>query len=105
MKYLQPLANNEYMIDDTQKFADIIKENKRKDNEEDVSYDIVSLFTSIPIKETNYICDEIYVNKKLEPFCKKRLIFQNLLHRLAIICDFQLTVTCINKRMDAQWEV
>ena len=76
------------MIDDTQKFADIIKENKRKDNEEDVSYDIVSLFTSIPIKETNYICDEIYVNKKLEPFCKKRLIFQNLLHRLATNCVF-----------------
>ena len=35
-----------------------------------VSYDVDSLFTSIPLGETiDFILDEIYVRKKLEPFC------------------------------------
>ena len=39
--------------------------------DEDVSYEIESLFTNIPIKDTtDFICEEIYVHKKLEPICK-----------------------------------
>ena len=46
-----------------------------QDDEEDVSYDIESLFTNIPIEETiNYITDQIYVHRKLTPICSK-LIF------------------------------
>ena len=38
------------------------------EDEEDVSYDVESLFTNIPIKETiDFICEEIYDHRKLEP--------------------------------------
>ena len=61
----------------------MIKSVNSKDNEEDVSYDVASLYTSIPVSETiEYICDEIYKNKVLKPFCEKRLIFKRLLERL-----------------------
>ena len=37
------------------------------EDEEDVSYDVESIFIYIPIKDTiDFICDEIYVHKKLE---------------------------------------
>ena len=37
-----------------------------QDDEEDVSYDVDSLFTNILIQETiNYIIEQIYVHKKL----------------------------------------
>ena len=52
-----------------------------QDDEEDVSYDVQSLFINIPIKETiNYITEEIYVQKKLTPICSK-LIFRKLLKK------------------------
>ena len=51
------------------------RENLLNSNEEYVSYDVDSLFTSIPLGETIYfIVDEIYIWKKLEPFCKKSVI-------------------------------
>ena len=38
-----------------------------QDDEEDVSYDVESLFTNIPIQETiNYIIEPIYVQKKVD---------------------------------------
>ena len=88
-KYLQPLAKNEYKIDDTQSFPEFLKSKDKNEDEEDVSYDVVSLFTSIPIEETiDYICDEIYIRNKLKPFHNKRLIFRNLLRNLATKCIF-----------------
>ena len=54
-----------------------------QDHEEDVSYDVESLFTDIPIEETiNYIIEQVYVLKKLMPICSK-LIFRKLLIKLA----------------------
>ena len=53
-----------------------------QDDEEDVSYDVESLFTNIPIQETiNYIIEPIYYQKKLTPTCSK-LIFRRLLINL-----------------------
>ena len=50
-----------------------------QDNEEDVSYDVESLFTNFLIEEIiNYITEQIYVHKKLIPICSK-LIFRRLL--------------------------
>ena len=41
-----------------------------QDDEKDVSYDVESLFTNIPIEETiNYITEQIYVHKKLMQIC------------------------------------
>ena len=74
-QYLQPLAINEYTISDSLSFPDILRENLLDSNEEYVSYDVDSLFTSIPLGETiDFIVDEIYIGKKLEPFCKKSVI-------------------------------
>ena len=57
-----------------------------QDDEADVSYDVESLFTNIPIEETtNYITEQIYVHKKLTPIYSK-LIFGRLLIKLATEC-------------------
>ena len=86
---MQPLADNQYVINNTLIFPDLIKADNLQDNEEYVSYDVESLFTSIPVDETiDYICDQIYVHKKLAPFCKKRLTFKRLLQRLTKECVF-----------------
>ena len=56
------------------------------EDEEDVSYDDESLFTNIPVKDTiDFICEEIYVHKKLEPICRKT-IFKKLLYKLKTEC-------------------
>ena len=56
-------------------------------DKEYVSYDVDSLFTNIPLKETiDYILEEIYVNRK--PISSK-LIFKRLLYNLTIERTFQ----------------
>ena len=53
------------------------------DDEEDVSYDVESLFTNIPIKDTlEHIVEQIYTHKKLKPLCSE-LVFKRLLLKLA----------------------
>ena len=87
-QYLQPLAINKYTISDTLSFPDILRENPFDSNEEYVSYDADSLFTNIPLRETiDFTLDEIYIRKKLEPFCKK-LVFKKLLNKLCKGCTF-----------------
>ena len=44
---------------------------------EDVSYDVESLFTSIP-ETINYLVDRIYVRKEIEPLCKKLILKKGL---------------------------
>ena len=71
-QYLKPLAINKYTISDTLSFPDILRENLLDSNEKYVSYDVDSLFTSIPLGQTiDFLLEETYVRKKLEPFCKK----------------------------------
>ena len=87
-QYLQPLAISEYTISDTLSFPDILRENLLDSNEEYVSYDVDSLFTSIPLGETiDFVLDEFYVRKKLESFCKKS-VFKKLLNKLCKGCTF-----------------
>ena len=65
--YLRPLCKNEYSINYAQKFpSNLSLIPPLQYDEEDVSYDVESLFTNIPIQETvNYITEQIYVHKKL----------------------------------------
>ena len=65
--YLKPLCTNEYNFKDTLQFPQLLKDlPPLKDDEEYVSYDVESLFTNIPLKETiNYILEQIYVHNKL----------------------------------------
>ena len=88
-QYLQPLAKNDYVINNTLKFPDILKNTDLDEDFEDVSYDAESLFTSIPVNETiDFILEEIYTRKKIKPFCKKKLIFRRLLERLCFENQF-----------------
>ena len=92
-KYLKPLTKNELVTTNTQQFPSLLNNVPLSDGEEDVSYDVESLFTNIPIKETiDYICDEIYNRKKLKPICKQSS-FKKLLHKLTITYKLKLT-TC-----------
>ena len=95
--YLSPLNDSKYIIKDTLKFPSILEENILKEDEEDISYDVESLFTNVPIDETiEYILDQIYVNKKLKPICT-RLIMKRLLKRLTSDCLFS-----VNERLIKQ---
>ena len=63
--YFGPLCKNEYSINDTQRFPSIsFSFLPLQHNEENVLYDVNSLFTNIPIAETiNYIIEQISVHK------------------------------------------
>ena len=73
--YLKPLCQNEYKINDTQSFPSMLKDQTPLNpNEEYVSYDVDSLFTSIPVDKTiNYMINEIYQKKKLPQICSKTI--------------------------------
>ena len=73
--YLKPLCINEYNIKDTLQFPQLLKDfPPLKDDGEYVSYDVESLFTNTPLKETVDILEQIYVHNKLPLICTK-LIF------------------------------
>ena len=65
--YLKPLAKNDFIINDTLSFPDMLKKADNSEDYEDGSYDVESLFTNIPVKETiEYILDKIYVDKSIK---------------------------------------
>ena len=77
-KYLGPLAKNDYTIRDALSFPDLLKSAPSDHKYKDVSYDVKSLFTSIPVQETiDYVLYKIYDKKELKPFCKMS-IFKKL---------------------------
>ena len=89
-KYLSPLSKNEFSITDTLSFPELLKNSSNDESYEDVSYDVESLFTSIPVQETiDYILQKTYVRKEIKPLCKK-LIFKKLLLILTKECVFSL---------------
>ena len=64
-------ARNQITISDTLAFPGLLKNIENSDDYEDVSYDMESLFTSIPIKETiDYIIHKIYTEKVIEQCVK-----------------------------------
>ena len=71
-KYLKTLTKNEFIIKNTQDFPAVLNNVPISEDEEDV--------INIPIKDDtiDFICEEIYVHKKLEPIFKQS-IFKKLL--------------------------
>ena len=87
---MKPLyVNNDYIINNTQDFATLIQNLPPLHNDEEyVSYDVESVFTNVPVKDTiEYILDQIYVEKKLPIICC-RLIFKSILLKLTTESTF-----------------
>ena len=81
MKCLRPLSKNNYSIDDTLTFLDLLRNAEESDDYEDVSNEVESSFTNIPVKETiGYIIQKNHVKNEIKPFCK-RSIFTKLLKK------------------------
>ena len=83
--YLKPLiSENNNIIKNTQSFPELLKNQPTLEpTEEYVSYDVESLFTNVPVRETiDYIIDQIYNKNKLNPIATK-LVFKGLLLKLA----------------------
>ena len=94
-QYPKSLYKNEFTMEDTQSFSKKITDFPPLENEEqDVSYDVESLFNNMPLKETvDYILDQIYVHKILPQICF-RLIFKRLLMKLAAEVTFTFNNGC-----------
>ena len=67
------------------------------DDEEYISYDVVTLFTNIPLDETiDYIIKSIYIHKKLPQICSK-LVFRRLLEKITKNVYFNYVLSFTNK--------
>lgn len=76
------MTKNELFVNNTQDFPLMLDIIPICEDDEDVTYDVMMLFTNIPLKDTIHsICEEIYIHKKVEPICKKS-IFKKLLYKL-----------------------
>ena len=78
-QYLKLITKNEFVINNLQdNIQQMLNRLEVSEDEEDVSYDIGSLFTNITITETiDFICNEICI----QPICKCS-IFKNVLSSL-----------------------
>ena len=89
-QYLKPLTKNEVIINNTQDFPSVLNRVELSEDEENVGYDVKSLFTNIRINEAvDFIYDKIYIHKKLQPICK-RSILKTLLLKLTTECTFSI---------------
>ena len=71
---MRPLCKNVYTITATQTFSWHLTYLLSEDDAEDVSYDLESLFTNIPVLQTiDYITEQIYVHNKIKPIYSKSI--------------------------------
>ena len=79
------MTKNALVVNNTQDFLSMLNNLTISEDEEDVSYDVESLLTNIPIKDTiDFIFEEIYVHKKLKPVCKIKIYFQGTVLQIHI---------------------
>ena len=76
------------LLTNAQDFQAMLNNVPISEDEQDVSYDVESLFSNIPIKDTiDFICEEIYVHKELEPIYKQPIL-KKLLYKITTECTF-----------------
>ena len=79
--YMRPLCKNVYTITATQTFSWQPTYLLSEDDAEDVSYDLESLFTNIPVLQTiDYITEQIYAHNKI------KLIYSKSIYNKLIQC-------------------
>ena len=73
-QYLKLITKNEFVINNLQdNIQQMLNRLEVSEDEEDVSYDIGSLFTNITITETiDFICNEICI----QPICKCSILMK-----------------------------
>ena len=70
---MKPYLPKQYILDSTSHFIDKLKQFPSNEKQVMVSFDVVSLFTNVPVTETiNLIADYVYVetNDSIPPFTK-----------------------------------
>ena len=64
------------LLNSSASFPNLLKRAPSDVKHENVSNEVESLFTSIPIQETiDYFLCKIYVKRELKPFCKFKKLF------------------------------
>jgi hypothetical protein len=92
-KLLSPLAKSKYTIENTKDFVTRIKKMKVPEGYKMISFDVVSLFTNVPIKETvEIILRKVYKEKLVKTKIKK----ENM-RELLMLCTTEVSFTFNNE--------
>ena len=96
---IKPLVPNKYMLNSTDDFLMKLNNSNISSNDKLVSFDVVSLFTNIPLNETiNIIADYVFSDENIQKPLMEKHIFVKLL-RLACEGLF-LYNDCLYKQID-----
>ena len=88
---LKPLSVNRYTISDTFAFAEEIQNLEVDENDILVSYDVTSLFTNVPLKETiEMIAEKAFVNNWFNEAHKLNITQPDLIQLLEVATKNQL---------------
>ena len=107
-KVLQPVYKryNTHCVKDSFEFINLLRNDKLPSDGHMCSFNIVSLFTNVPLEETIQICAEaLYQNVDLEPvICSlSERSFCKLLRMVTSGVEFPLTTLCTSRWMASRW--
>ena len=81
-KLLAPLGKSDYTVESTRDFIDKIKNSKAPSGYKMISFDVVSLFTNVPLQKTiDIILRKVYTEKRI-----KTKIPRNKMKELLLLC-------------------
>ena len=96
---IKPLVPNKYMLNSTDDFLMKLNNSNISSNDKLVSFDVVSLFTNIPLNETiNIIADYVFSDENIQKPLMEKHIFVKLLR---LTCEgLFLYNDCLYKQID-----
>ena len=104
---LKPLSTNDFTLKDSFDAGERIRNISPTDMENGyhfVSFDVVSLFTNLPLKRTlNLILDRVYRDKLIQTITMKNRTRRNYFLIPARKQLFRSTVNCMSKLMVLAW--